>query len=112
MVGLTLVIGSPPPAECQAGERRNEVVVPAATPASPLAVALVSDCGVEMDNQWALAHLPLGEGIALRAVVTTHASSIGFPSAASAKTAAEVMARVLPAAGSPRPCCALAVASA
>jgi inosine-uridine nucleoside N-ribohydrolase len=71
--------------------------------ASPLAVVLTTDCGVETDDQWALAHLLLSQEIALRAVVTTHASSIGFSSATSAKVAAEVMARVLPAAGSPLP---------
>jgi inosine-uridine nucleoside N-ribohydrolase len=100
---LTLAIGSPLLTECQAREPRNETVISKALPASPLAVVLATDCGVEMDDQWALAHLLLSQEFALRAVITTHASSIGFSSATSAKKAAEVIARVLPAAGSPPP---------
>ena len=100
---LTLAIGWPSLAGCQAREPRNEAVVSEARPASPLAVVLATDCGVEMDDQWALAHLLLSRELALRAVITTHASSIGFSSATSAKKAAEVIARVPPAAGSPPP---------
>ncbi len=100
---LTLALGSPLLAGCQAGEPGDETVVPKALPASPLAVVLATDCGVEMDDQWALAHLLLSQEFALRAVITTHASSIGFSSATSAKMAAEVIARVLPAAASPPP---------
>jgi purine nucleosidase len=69
---------------------------------SPLAVVLTTDCGVDTDDQWALAHLLLSPEVDLRAVITTHAASIGFPSAASAAKAAEVIAQVLPA-GSPAP---------
>jgi inosine-uridine nucleoside N-ribohydrolase len=57
---------------------------------------------VETDDQWALAHLLLSQELDLRAVVTTHASSIGFSSATSAKEAANVIARVRPA-GLPPP---------
>jgi len=64
-----------------------------------------------MDDQWALAHLLLSTELDLRAVITTHASSIRLSSATSAKKAAEVVQHVLPArasslpvvAGSPEP---------
>ncbi len=98
-VVLTLAIVAP----SFGGSRVRE---PGANPAesSPprLAGVLVTDCGVEVDDQWALTHLLLSPQIDLRAVITTHASSIGFSSASSAKEAADVIARVLPA-GSPRP---------
>ena len=62
---------------------------------------LTTDCGVEMDDQWALAHLLLSSELDLRAVVTTHAASVQFSSSTSAQEAAEVIARVLgPAAAS------------
>lgn len=101
LVGLAGGLAAP-----SAGRARgllDESVVSKAPPASRLAVVLATDCGVEMDDQWALAHILLSQELALRAVITTHASSIGFSSAASAKTAAEVIARVPPAAGSPPP---------
>jgi inosine-uridine nucleoside N-ribohydrolase len=100
---LLLAIGSPLLIGCRARGPRDETVISQALPASPLAVVLTTDCGVEMDDQWALAHLLLSQEFDLRAVITTHASSIGFSSATSAKQAAEVIARVLPAAGSPPP---------
>ena len=100
---LALPNGSPLFTGYQAREPRNEAVTSKVLPASPLAVVLATDCGVEMDDQWALAHLLLSQEFALRAVITTHASSIGFSSATSAKQAAEVIARVPPAAGSPPP---------
>ena len=64
-----------------------------------------------MDDQWALAHLLLSTELDLRAVITTHASSIRFTSATSAEKAADVVRHVLPArasslpvvAGSPEP---------
>jgi purine nucleosidase len=99
---LALPIGSPLFTGHEAQEPRNEAIISRAVPASPLAVVLATDCGVEMDDQWALAHILLSQELALRAVITTHASSIGFSSEASAKTAAEVIGRVLPA-GSPPP---------
>jgi purine nucleosidase len=94
---LTLAIGSPLSTERQASEPRSEALAPKIQSASPLAVVLTTDCGVEVDDQWALAHLLLSQEVDLRAVITTHASSIGFSSATSAKKAAEVIARVRPA---------------
>lgn len=80
------------------------------TSAAPAAI-LTTDCGCEMDDQWALAHLLMSTELDLRAVITTHASSIRFSSATSAEKAAEVIQHVLPArassvpvvAGSPEP---------
>jgi purine nucleosidase len=69
----------------------------------PLAAVLSTDCGVDMDDQWALAHMLLSPEIDLRAIITSHASSVGFSSAASAKKAAEVVQRVLPAGTRSRP---------
>ena len=80
------------------------------TTAAPAAI-LITDCGAEMDDQWALAHLLLSTELDLRAVITTHASSIRLSSARSAEEAAEVIRHVLPerasslpvVAGSPEP---------
>ena len=80
------------------------------TNAAPAAI-LTTDCGAETDDQWALAHLLLSTELDLRAVITTHASSIRLSSARSAEKAAEVIRQVLPArasslpvvAGSPEP---------
>ncbi len=96
---VTLAIVAP---SFGASQARGPGVEPAVSKAPPLAAVLVTDCGVEVDDQWALTHLLLSPEIDLRAVVTTHASSIGFSSASSAKAAAEVVARALPA-GAPRP---------
>jgi purine nucleosidase len=94
---LAHVVGSLLPTQCQAREPGSRAPIAEPGPASPLAVVLATDCGVEVDDQWALAHLLLSREVDLRAIVTTHASSIGFSSATSAKEAAEVIARVLPA---------------
>jgi purine nucleosidase len=94
---LALAVGSPPLAKGQAREPGSGAPITGSQPASPLAVVLATDCGVEADDQWALAHLLLSQEVDLRAIVTTHASSIGFSSATSAKEAAEVIAHVLPA---------------
>ncbi len=51
---------------------------PARTP-----VILTSDCGTEIDDQWAVAHLALSPRVELRGVVTTHAP--GLTSDASAR---------------------------
>ena len=100
---LMLAIGSPLLTGYRARAPRSEAVTSKDMPASPLAAVLTTDCGVEMDDQWALAHLLLSQEIELQAVITTHASSIGFSSATSAKKAAEVIARVPLAAGSAPP---------
>ncbi len=58
-------------------------------------VVLTTDCGTEMDDQWALAHLYLSPSIDLRAVVTTHAPNLPAPAAeASAAEARAVLDRL------------------
>jgi purine nucleosidase len=108
LVLLALAIGSPLLARCQAQTPHDdaapsETITPTTLPVSPLPVVLTTDCGVEIDDQWALAHLLLSPEIDLRAVITSHAASIGFSSATSAKKAAEVIERVLPASLAPPP---------
>jgi inosine-uridine nucleoside N-ribohydrolase len=44
-------------------------------------VILTTDCGTEMDDQWAIAHLALIPEIELAGVVTTHAMNIPAPAA-------------------------------
>src|SRR5690348_4761933 len=58
----------------------------AATP-----VFVVTDCGVDMDDQWALAHLALSPDFHITGVITTHALSLPAPAAqASAQCARDV----------------------
>ena len=58
-------------------------------------VVVTTDCGAEVDDQWALAHLALSPEIALQGVVTTHAPSLKPPAAeSSAKAAREVFAKM------------------
>jgi inosine-uridine nucleoside N-ribohydrolase len=52
-------------------------------------VVLTTDCGVEVDDQWALTHLAVSPRIELRAVVTTHAP--GHSSAAAEASARSVL---------------------
>jgi purine nucleosidase len=97
LVFLMLVIGSPlSPGKDQAKEKPGDSAGSKAVARSPLAAVLSTDCGVEMDDQWALTHILLSPEIDLRAIITSHASSVGFSSAASAKKAAEVVQHVLP----------------
>jgi inosine-uridine nucleoside N-ribohydrolase len=84
------------PTEFQAQERPHESVISKSLTRSSLAAVLSTDCGVEIDDQWALTHLLLSPEIDLRVVITSHASSIGFSSTTGAKKAAEVIAHVLP----------------
>lgn len=66
-------------------------------------VVLSTDCGADIDDQWALAHLLLSPELDLRAVITSHASSIQLSSADSARCAAGVIEKVLPSGASHRP---------
>src|SRR4051794_12010351 len=60
---------------------------------APHPVVLSTDCGAEVDDQWALAHLALSPAIDLRGVVTTHAPSLKPPAAeAAARVVNEVFA--------------------
>jgi inosine-uridine nucleoside N-ribohydrolase len=59
------------------------------------AVVLTTDCGTDMDDQWALAHLALSPEFDLRGVVTTHALGLPAPAAEfTARTAREVLANL------------------
>src|SRR5215204_4032392 len=88
-VTVSLVSGQP---QIQSGR-----AIPFASRSSPLAVVLTTDCGAEIDDQWALAHLALSREVDLQAVITTHASSIRLSSATAAQHAADVLAQVSPA---------------
>ena len=81
----------------QTRNRGGEQAIPKASMRSPLAVVLTTDCGADMDDQWALAHLLLSPEVDLQAIVTTHAASVRLSSATTAVRATEVIARVLPA---------------
>lgn len=60
-------------------------------------VLLTTDCGTEMDDQWALAHLALSPEWDLVSVVTTHAPNLAEPAAErTAEAAREVLRRVAP----------------
>lgn len=58
------------------------------TSAGRRSVLLTTDCGAEMDDQWALAHLALSPGVRLTGVVTTHAPSLAHPAARTAARSA------------------------
>jgi purine nucleosidase len=60
--------------------------------ADPTPVVVSSDCGCEMDDQWAIALLALSPSIDLRLVISAHAP--GLTSEASAKTARDVLDRL------------------
>jgi purine nucleosidase len=87
----------------RAQERSHESAMSKASARAPLAAVISTDCGVEMDDQWALTHLLLSPEIDLKAIISSHASSIGFSSATSAQKAAEVVAHVIPAGAPSRP---------
>src|SRR5436305_14509306 len=55
---------------------------PGEGPPARIPVVLTTDCGAEMDDQWALAHLALSPKIELRGIITTHAPSLARPAAA------------------------------
>jgi inosine-uridine nucleoside N-ribohydrolase len=60
----------------------------------PPTAIMTTDCGVDMDDQWALTHLVLSPEVDVRAVLTTHASSVRFSSASSAKCVDDVLRTV------------------
>ena len=105
VAGMLVVTG------CQDQKLGGEAAVKTRSATGAPAAILTTDCGAEMDDQWALAHLLLSTELDLRAVITTHASSIHLSSASSRERAADVVQHVLPArasslpvvAGSPEP---------
>ncbi len=59
---------------------------------TPRPVLMLTDCGVDMDDQWALAHLALSPEFHLVGVVTTHAPTLAAPAAeTSARVARDVL---------------------
>jgi purine nucleosidase len=95
---LMLAIGSPlSTGNSQVKARPDDSANSKASVRPRLTAVLSTDCGVDMDDQWALAHMLLSPEIDLRGIITTHASSVGFSSAASAKKAAEVVQHIFPA---------------
>ncbi len=67
----------------------------ALTAGSPIPIIITTDCGAEVDDQWALSHLSLSPEVSIKGVVTTHAPGLKVPAAdSSAKVAREVFARM------------------
>ena len=66
----------------------------------PVPAVLLTDCGAEADDQWALAHLALSPAVGLRGVVTSHAPSLKKPAAPTA-AGATVSSRAIRAQGRP-----------
>lgn len=65
------------------------------TPPQSRALLVTTDCGADMDDQWALAHIALSPEIDLRGVVTTHAPNLAHPSAhTSSRCVEEVLNRI------------------
>jgi purine nucleosidase len=63
--------------------------------ATPRPIILVTDCGAEMDDQWALAHLVLTPEFDVRAIVTTHTGKHPILAAPTAETSARIAREVL-----------------
>ena len=91
VAGMLVVTG------CETQKLGGESASEARSVPPALAAVLTTDCGAEMDDQWALAHLLLSPEVDLRAVITTHASSIRLSSATSREKTAEVVQKVAPA---------------
>lgn len=98
VAGMLLVVTG-----CQDQTLGGEPAIETRSATAAPAAILTTDCGAEMDDQWALAHLLLSTELDLRAVITTHASSIRLSSASSAQKAAGVVQHVLPARASSLP---------
>ncbi len=63
--------------------------------AAPRPIVLITDCGADMDDQWALAHLVLSPEFDVRAVVTTHTGQYPILAAPAAETSARIAREVL-----------------
>src|SRR5262245_5301809 len=68
---------------------------PANTP-ERASIVLTTDCGADMDDQWALAHILLSPELELKAVITSHAAAIGLSSDVAAENASRVIDAILP----------------
>src|SRR5579862_895900 len=63
--------------------------------AAPRPVLLTTDCGADIDDQWAIAHLVRSPGFDVRAIVTTHTGSHPILAAPAAETSARNAREVL-----------------
>jgi purine nucleosidase len=63
--------------------------------AAPYPVVLTTDCGADMDDQWALAHLVLAREFDVRAIVTTHTGKHPILAAPAAESSARIAREVL-----------------
>jgi purine nucleosidase len=63
--------------------------------ATPRPIVLTTDCGADMDDQWALAHLVLTPEFDVRAIVTTHTGKHQILAAPAAETSARIAREVL-----------------
>lgn len=59
------------------------------------AIILTTDCGAEIDDQWALSHLALSPEFALQGIVTTHTGNHHSLAPPAAETSAQVAQEVL-----------------
>ena len=70
------------------GVGRNTVPAQSATAVNPgqavRSLIMTTDCGADMDDQWALAHLALSPEFHVRGVITTHAPGLASPAAETA----------------------------
>lgn len=66
-----------------------------AAPLRRLPLVLTTDCGAEVDDQWALAHLALSRELDLKGIVTTHAPNLAPPAAETSARAAVALLDVI-----------------
>ena len=59
-----------------------------AAPLRRLPLVLTTDCGAEVDDQWALVHIALSPELDLKGIVTTHAPNLAEPAAETSARAA------------------------
>lgn len=66
-------------------------------PADRRPVVVTTDIGVEVDDQWALAHMALSPELELKGIVTTHATNLAAPAAETSAGYARELVGKLPA---------------
>lgn len=62
----------------------------------PIPVVMITDCGADIDDQWALAHLLLTRRIDVKAIVATHAVLANLPSEKTERCVNDVLEHVRP----------------
>lgn len=63
----------------------------------PVPVVVSTDCGVAVDDEWAIVHLSVSPKVELRGIVTTHAPSLVKPAAEHSARVARAWVDLLPA---------------